>query len=215
MLGPRDSTGDLLGRSRGPWRTLGVGSVVGVLLAAMSYAVTYAWMADRAVPILSRYADQYSIARAVLPEYAAAIPPWKAVAWLFYNAHRGGVRFSLVGPGQTGSNYVDYLGAAGGAVAWLWLVPATVLVIGGAAVAVRVGARTVRAGVLAGASVAVGYAGALFVVEPLLVVEVATWEIGTGATLSGVIGIPVVCGGVGGAVAASRHTRSAGTSSGG
>lgn len=179
------------------------GTLAGLVAAIIGYLATYAWLGDRGLDILVRHAGRFSIARDVLPTHSGAITDWQAVGWLFFNAHGEGVRFALAANPQSGANYVDFLGAEGGLIGALWLVPGVILIGAGVLVAYTIDVHSPGAGVIAGGSVAIGYVVALVLIRPALVVEVGRWEIAAGGSLLGIAGMPLVCGGLGGLIAAA------------
>jgi len=177
-------------------RTLALGTVSGVGAALLGYLLTYALLASSAMSVLARHGPQYSIARDVLPQFSGSIPVWQAVGWLYYNAHWASVKFQQVG--QQGGNFLNFLAYEGGALAWLWLLPAIILVGTGALFAYLTDLRTWNAGALAGATITVGYALALLVGIEGLAVEVSGVLISPELTLVALLGFPLVFGCLGG-----------------
>ena len=128
------------------------------------------------------------------------IPVWKAVGWLFYNAHLVETRV----PGFGGPRTVNFIAETeAGSVPVLYLLPPVVLLGAGAAVALVAGVDAPDAGTGAGLLVAVGYlplavVGALLVGYPIGDGQVAP-DLVTAVALAGVV-YPAVFGAIGGGV---------------
>ncbi|MFB6301420.1 MAG: transporter [Haloferacaceae archaeon] len=125
------------------------------------------------------------------------IPTWKAVGWLFYNAHL--VETTI--PGFGGARTVNFL--ADGGFAPLYLLPPTLLLGAGVAVA-RLGDReSPTAGAVAGALVVVGYLPLALVGAVVVGHPVGDGRIGpdlvTAGALAGLV-YPAVLGAIGGTV---------------
>lgn len=184
-------------------RTLALGAASGVLTALLGYLAIYAVLASRVMDILARHGPQYSIARDVLPQFSGSIPVWKAVGWLYYNAHWVGVKFQEVG--QQGGNFLNFLAYEGGVYAWLWLLPAVLIVMAGALIASRSGAQSVRESALAGATVTVGYGLVLLAGMTVFAVEIGGVYVSPELTFVALLGFPVVFGALGGGVRGLRN----------
>lgn len=181
-------------------RTALAGTVLGALAALLGYLVTYALLAGDALALIARYAPAYSIARRVFPAHLDAVPVWKAVAWHFYTAAGGGVRFEVLG--QQGANTLHFVDYAGGLYAWLWLLPAMLLLVAGAGVALVGGVERPREGAVAGALVTVGYLLATVLASASLAVVVAGFRVGPETGVGMVFGYPIAFGALGGVAVA-------------
>lgn len=122
-----------------------VGSAAGAAAWLVGYAGTYLAAADR----VERRVDGLNIGVDFLG--GTPLPPWKAISWLYLNAHFADVRVRGVGGART----FDLLSRAGGQADLLYLLPPLVLLAAGAAAAA--GARTLRAGAIGGAATTAGY----------------------------------------------------------
>ncbi|WP_353634271.1 transporter [Halobacterium sp. NMX12-1] len=177
---------------------LGVGAVAGVVTYVLGYLVTYLWQSSNVQEQLEGFN--------VIAEFLGGdpIPAWKAVGWLFYNAHGVGFTVPSLG-GQTTRNLV----AGGEASMLLYLVPAVAVVLGGFVLARYANAADASAGAQAGAMVVAGYA--VLAVVGLFVFEYAAGgsaihpEYALGVLLAGVV-YPVVLGAVGGVLGAVTAT---------
>jgi len=83
------------------------------------------------------------------------VPTWKAVGWLFYNAHVVATRVPTVGGGERVVNFID--AADDGSLVLLYALVPVLLVLAGAAVARYGKADRPGTAAAAGASVVVGY----------------------------------------------------------
>lgn len=173
----------------------GVAAGIGAFLGG--YLLTYVWKSAAVEETLQGFNFWAGLFG------AEPIPVWKAVAWVFYNAHFVRTRLS---PSES-RNVIT--AAEGGDWALLYLVPLLLLFFAGAWVAWRWRTRSAGDGARAGATIAAGY-----VLPALLGVFVTTYTVGdsvvradpiTATLLAGVV-YPAVLGGLGGAVAgASRR----------
>lgn len=183
----------------------------GVTTFFLGFAVTYAWVASEVESALSG-------ANAVVALFGeATIPTWKAVGWVFYNAHL--VALEIPMPGGAVSR--DLIAAEGGSVG-LYLVPPVLLTLAGWLVArtaydlggSRVGlpatdaddgsSVSVTDGARAGAAIVVGYllvavAGAFALSADAFGATVGPDLLGA-AAVAGLL-YPVLFGALGGAVA--------------
>ncbi|MGM0718125.1 MAG: transporter [Halobacteriota archaeon] len=118
------------------------GVIVGITGYVVGYLLTYATAASavkRAV-------------RGTVPlndAGAAFAPAWKAVGWVFYDAHLVGTRV----PNTSG--HIDLVGHS--EVQFLYLVPPLLLVVAGGSVAYFTRVKDPKAGVQAGLMIAIGY----------------------------------------------------------
>jgi hypothetical protein len=133
------------------------------------------------------------------PVAADGLPGWRAVGWLFYNAH--GVRVRFVS--ADGVSTVDFIEAGGGSLAVLYLLPPVVLLLAGAVVAARVGASGPRQGMTAGATVLTGYGGALVLGVVPLGGSLGPYTAGPALPLLAAVGYPLAFGTMGGFAAAA------------
>jgi hypothetical protein len=178
-------------------RQYGAGVAAGLAAYAIGYLVTYAWQSGGVEDALAGYnvvAELFGV---------AAIPAWKGVGWLFYNAHA--VAFST--PALTGGRVSRNFIAAGDAPALLYLVPPLFLAAAGFVLARSADAGDAQSGASAGALVTPGYL--LLAVVGLLVfqhggdpsIHVAY---ATGVLLTGVL-YPVAFGAFGGVLAGATN----------
>ena len=166
----------------------------GLTAYLLGFGVVYSVMASEVEAALSGL----NAAVALLGE--PTIPTWKAVGWLFYNAHM--VAVEIPTPGGAVSR--DLLAAQGGPVA-LYLAPPVLLTLAGWGVARQ--ARDlpdVRAGARAGATVVVGYL--LVAVAGAFVLSADAFGATVGPDLLGAAAVagllyPLVFGSLGGAIA--------------
>jgi len=178
---------------------LAVGAVTGVVTYLVGYLVTYLWQSSNVQQRLEGY-------NAIAELFGGdPIPAWKAVGWLFYNAHGVGFTVPTLGGGQATRSLI----ADGEASMLLYLVPAVAVVLAGFVVARYAGAADASAGAQRGAMVAAGYV--VLAVAGLFVFEYAAGgtsihpEYALGVLLAGVV-YPVVFGAVGGVLGAVTST---------
>lgn len=129
--------------------TLLRGGGAGVAAFLLGYVLTYAWQA----PAVD---DQLRAVNAIAELLGGqAIPTWKAVGWLFFNAHVVATRVPALGGGENVVNFIDV--ADDGSLVLLYAVVPVLLVLAGAAVA-RLG-RTdrVASAAASGATIVLGY----------------------------------------------------------
>lgn len=170
---------------------VGTGAAAGVGAYLLGYLVTYVWQSDN-VREMMRGIN-------VFLEFFGGepIPAWKAVGWLFYNAHFVAVTHPTFGPGRASRNFI----ASGDAPVLLYAVPLVLVATIAAVVAYTADADGPVAGGLAGTTVAVGYL-------PLAIVGVVLFRATrgdatiavdpvTGVLLAGLV-YPLVVGGIGG-----------------
>ncbi|GAA0283071.1 transporter [Halobacterium noricense] len=178
---------------------LGIGAAAGAVAYVLGYLLTYLWQGSSVQERLEGY-------NAVVELLGGdPIPTWKAVGWLFYNAH--GVSFTVpsLGSGQATRNLI----ADGSAPMLLYLVPAVVVALAGFVLARRANATDASGGAQIGARVVLGYV--VLAVVGLFVFEYAAGgsaihpEYALGVLLAGVVH-PAVFGGIGGALGAVTST---------
>ncbi|MFB6073903.1 MAG: hypothetical protein ABEJ89_02695 [Haloarculaceae archaeon] len=183
-----------------------VGTVAGILAPVVGYALTYSLLAPSARAVLRRHAPVYGIAQAVIPAHVDAVPTWKLVGWLFYNAHGGQVQFTVLG--ELGANALNFVADEGGAIGWLWLLPAALLVVAGAAVVLVAGVGGLRDGALAGAAIAPAYAVVVLAAAPEFAVTAAGYRMALPSSFVAVIVFPLCFGALGGALVGALRRRS-------
>jgi hypothetical protein len=171
------------------------GPVVGLGSYVLGYLVVYLWQAGNVREALGSV-------NAILEFFGGdPIPAWKAVGWLFYNAHFVTTSYPALLGGRTTRNFI----AGGDTPTLLYLVPIVTLLGGGIVLAVLTDARTPRAGAIAGAFLTTGYAVAgivgLFAFRVSSGGESIAPTFVTGLLLASVV-LPAVLGAVGGAIGA-------------
>lgn len=178
---------------------LGIGAAAGAVAYALGYLLTYLWQGSSVQGQLEGY-------NAIVELFGGdPIPAWKAVGWLFYNAH--GVSFTVpsLGSGQATQNLI----ADGSAPMLLYVVPAVVVVLAGFVLARRANATDASGGAQIGARVVLGYV--VLAIVGLFVFEYSSGgsaihpEYALGVLLAGVV-YPAVFGGIGGALGAVTST---------
>lgn len=171
------------------------GLLSGITVYFLGYAATYSLVA-------SQVADSLAGLNALVSLFGeSTIPTWKAVGWVFYNAHFVALEIPLPG----GSTVSRDLIAAQNAPLLLYLLPPMLLTLAGLFVARQARSLdSVRDGVRAGASITASYL--LVTVVGLFVVSTTTFgttvgpDLLGGAALAG-LGYPLVFGSLGGAIA--------------
>jgi hypothetical protein len=133
----------------------------------------------------------------------ADLPTWKAVGWVFFNAHFVStvVDVPLIG-GAT-----NFVGGEDGFTALLFVLPPVLLVVAGVAVGRAAGVETMPTGeaALAGAAVAVGYAVPSVIGVFVFATENVSVDPVTGILFAGVL-YPLVFGAIGAVVARATAT---------
>ena len=172
------------------------GAVAGAVAWALGYAVTYLAASDQVEQSLS---DLNAFVGLV---GGNEVPAWKAVGWLYLNAHMVSVR--VVGaPG--GTRTYDLLAESGsGNAALLYLVPPLAIAVVTAVAVSLAGVRDLVSGAIGGTSAVVGYgvvtaAVAVVTRHSLGAGIVAFSPLGIAVVLAGVV-YPAVCGSVAGAL---------------
>lgn len=177
----------------------GSGAAAGIVAFLLGYLATWITAGVRAASVTTT------------GPFGSSVPRWRAVLWLFHDAHFVGTRTPrVIGPdGSLWSSgaLVDTVGLLG--VEYVYLVPPLALLVAGAAVSLWLRRGTPRAGLQAGMTVTAGYLVA--VVLSLFVASNA----GIGPSplralvVAGVV-YPVAFGGLGGLVGALLARRRAG-----
>lgn len=172
------------------------GAVAGVVTSLLGYVLVYAWKApvvDDALRGINTIAEMAG---------GQAIPTWKAVGWLFFNAHAVATRVPALGGGHRTLNLITE--SDDGSLVLLYGLVAFVLLLAGTAVARYGSSDRVGQAAASGATVVVGYLPAA-VVATLLVghslggdVRVAP-DLVTAVAVAGVV-YPAFLGALGGAV---------------
>ncbi len=123
------------------------GAVGGLLAYALGYLVTYLWQAPSVRETLS------TINTIIELVGGETIPVWKAIGWVFYNAHAVELQVPALGAGTATRTLVGN----GGAPSLLFAVPPLVLVFVGAALAWVTEAEDLTEGLATGAALVLGY----------------------------------------------------------
>jgi hypothetical protein len=168
-----------------PYRT---GAVAGAGAVLVGYLTTVLLTATRALDVAASG-----------PAPTDTLPGWKAVGWLFYNAHGVVVRFVDGGGGAVG---IDFVEASGGALAPLYLVPPVVLLVAGGITAFRAGETRPKRAAAAGVTVTTGYAVALLAGILLFGASLGPYTAAPGVPLASAVGYPLAFGAMGGVAAA-------------
>ncbi|MFD1513706.1 hypothetical protein [Halomarina rubra] len=172
------------------------GAAAGVVAWLLGYAVTFLAAGDQVEQSL---ADLNSIVGFV---GGSEVPTWKAISWLYLNAHMAVIRVTGL-PG--GSRSYDIIAESDSANApLLYVLPPLAILLVTVAVVAIAGARDVVSGAVGGAAVVVGYFLVTGVVALLsahsfggsVTVAVALVP----ALLLAGFAYPLVCGSVGGAL---------------
>ena len=177
----------------GSTTTIIYGVIVGISVYVVGYLVTYATAASAV--------NQAIQGNVRLNDAGAAFAPaWKAVGWVFYDAHLVGTRL------PDASGHVDFVGVS--EVQFLYLVPPLLLIIAGGVVAYLTRVDDPTAGVQAGLVIAIGYLP-FAVIGAILVSFVGIQpDLLRAAVVAGIV-YPVACGAVGGGLVgvlrADRH----------
>lgn len=171
------------------------GAAAGLLAYLLGYAGLYLWKSREVESALSGL-------NALVSFFGGdGIPTWKAVGWLFYDAHNVALRV----PSGDGSVSRHLIGGEGNLTA-LYALPPLLLLAGGFLVAYTADAADDPGrGALAGASVAVGYVVLAVAGAFVTSVEAFGSSVGPGlltAALLAGVAYPVVFGGLGGLLAA-------------
>lgn len=151
----------LISRDDGTLPMLSYGALGGAVAYVAGYLITYVWKA----PVVADALRGVNIIATFLG--IEAVPTWRGVGWLFYNAHL--VRTKVPGPG--GPSFVDFLSQT--EQGWLLLVVIPVILIAsGVIVASRGDIGAIGQGGIHGAAIAVGYlplsaGGALLTAQPI------------------------------------------------
>jgi len=176
-------------------RTVLSGAAAGLFAYLFGYLVTYVWQSGA---VEERLRGFNLLAQVVGGD---PIPTWKAIAWLFYNAHFVTTRLPALG-GSRSVNFVAESDAAG--LTLLYAVPPLLLLVAGALTALFTAVSTPRNSALAGAATMPGY-----LVPAVVVANLSSYAVGdaavaptlvTATLLAGVV-YPLVFGTLGGVLA--------------
>lgn len=184
-------------------RPIGRGTVAGVVAFVAGYLVTYLWQAAH----VREWLDGVN---AILQFFGGeSLPAWKAVGWVFFNAHFVRTQIPTVGGTRT-QNYI----ASGEFPALLYAVPIVLLVATGFLLVRSRHPTDLQDGAIDGATIAIGYAGAAIVGvfgfgATRGEVTVAPDPV-TGVLLAGIV-FPLVLGAIGGALASVVASTERGT----
>lgn len=178
---------------------VGNGVAAGTLTFALGYVLTYLLQSGSVRESLRGY-------NAVIEFFGGdPIPAWKAVGWLFYNAHYVAVTFPALGGGRVSRNLL----ADGNAPVALYLLPPLLLAGAGFVLARVAGDTEPGPGARSGASVTLGYLA--FAVLGLVAFQYSAGdatvhpEYALGVLLAGLV-YPLVFGALGGALGAATST---------
>jgi hypothetical protein len=125
------------------------GAAAGAVAYLLGYLVTYAWQA----PAVDESLEGINFVAELLG--GQTVPTWKAVGWLYYNAHVVATRVPALGGGDRLVNFID--AADDGSLVLLYVLVPVVLILAGAAVARYGNADRPGSAAAAGAVVIVGY----------------------------------------------------------
>lgn len=125
------------------------GAAAGAVAYLLGYVLVYAWQA----PAVEESLRGINFVADLLG--GEAVPAWKAVGWLYYNAHVVATRVPAVGGGDRSVNFISQ--ADGGSIVLLYALVPALLVLAGAAVARYGNADRPGSAAASGAAVVVGY----------------------------------------------------------
>ncbi|QCJ46380.1 MULTISPECIES: transporter [Haloprofundus] len=169
------------------------GALVGGIAYAFGYAMTY---------VVASSEIQNSGAQQLLEVLTGESATWKAVGWVFYNAHFVDTDI----PGLFGaSRAVNFVAEVEAFPTMLYVLPPVLLLLAGAAVARTAGVTDPTGGAKAGAAVLLGYfalsvAGAFAFAVPVGQTATAEPDFVAAVLVAGVV-YPAVFGTLGGVVA--------------
>ena len=125
------------------------GAAAGAAAYLLGYVLVYAWQAsavEESLQGVNFVAELFG---------GQTVPAWKAVGWLYYNAHVVAIRVPAVGGGSRSVNLLDR--AEDGSLVVLYLLVPLLLALAGAAIARYGDADRPGTAAAAGAAVVVGY----------------------------------------------------------
>lgn len=125
------------------------GAGAGAVAFLLGYLLTYVWRA----PAVDEQLQGINALAELLG--AQTIPTWKAIGWLFFNAHAVATRVPAIGGGDRMVNFIS--AAEGGSLTILYVLVPALLVLAGAAVSRYGPADRVANAAAAGATVVAGY----------------------------------------------------------
>lgn len=124
------------------------GAAAGVAAYLLGYVLTYTWQA----PAVQESLRSINFVTELFG--GESVPAWKAVGWLFYNAHVVATRVTGFG----GADMVNFVSRAeDGSLVVLYVLPPLLLLLAGAAVARYGNADRPGSAAAAGAAVVAGY----------------------------------------------------------
>lgn len=175
---------------------LGFGALGGALAYLISYLITYLWKA----PAVADALRGINLIATLLG--VDAIPTWRGVGWLFYNAHF--VRTRVPGPG--GPSLVDFLARTDLGWALMVVIP-IVLILAGAGVAFKNDIVVTGRAAIHGAAIGIGYlplaaVGTLLFAQPIADTGARIAPDLLPAVLVAGLLYPILFGGVGGLLSA-------------
>ena len=170
------------------------GALGGLIAYGLGFLVTYLWQAPSVRETLS------GINALIELVGGETIPVWKAVGWVFYNAHVVSLQLPAFGPGSASRSLIG----DGGAPTLLYVVPPLVILLVSAGLAWWVAAETPAAGATAGATVTIGYlvpvAIGAFLVRYTIQDAFIGPALASAVLLAGIV-YPLVFGAIGGGLA--------------
>ncbi|WP_254536231.1 transporter [Halomarina litorea] len=178
-------------------------AAAGVLAGAMAWAVGYGVTYLAAA---GRVREQLEGLNTLVGLFGGGtLPTWKAVAWLYFNAHFVDVRLAAAGRSEA----VNFVSRSTGNAPLLYLLPPLALVCTVALTMRVMDVRTLRAGVVGGAAALLGYGVAALAMASLSAHAFGTVVVSVGVVtavaLAGV-GYPLVFGTLGGALSAQLRS---------
>ncbi len=169
------------------------GALAGAMAWALGFGLTY-------LAAAGRVREQLEGLNTLVGLFGGGtLPTWKAVTWLYFNAHFVDVRVTAAGQ----SEGLDLISRAAGDASLLYLLPPLVLLLCVALAMGAVGVRSLRRAAVGGTASALGYAVAAAAMASLSThafgAVVVSVGLATAVALAGV-GYPLVFGTVGGAL---------------
>lgn len=125
------------------------GAVTGLVAFLLGYVLTYAWKA----PAIEEALGGINAITELLG--GQTIPTWKAVGWLFFNAHVVATRVPILGGGTRLVNFID--ASDDGSLVLLYVLVPVLLALAGAVVARYGRSDSFGSAAAAGATIVVGY----------------------------------------------------------
>jgi hypothetical protein len=174
-----------------PAAPIGAGALAGAVAWVIGYGVSYLGAAGR-------IEQQLGPLNAVVGLLGGGtLPPWKAVAWLYFNAHFVDVQVVAIGRTEA----LNLVARTGGNASLLYALPPLVLVGAVALVTFLANARSARLGAVGGAAAAAGYAVCAVATALLSAHAIGAVEVRVGLLLAFAlagVAYPLVFGAIGG-----------------